>query len=92
MATDRPESSPSAPPSRYTAALANAIEEKWIARWDARSTYHTPNPIGNLAEPDSELAQRPPYYALDMFPYPSGSGLHVGHPLGYIGTDIFARY
>ena len=80
------------PPYRYTAQLANSIEEKWIERWEERRTYFTPNPAGEISEPNGELAQRPPYYVLDMFPYPSGSGLHVGHPLGYIGTDIFARY
>src|SRR3954447_10538496 len=89
VATRPAESSPT---HRYSAELANAIEEKWIARWDERKTYYTPNPKGDLAEPNHELAERPPYYVLDMFPYPSGSGLHVGHPLGYIGTDIFARF
>ena len=82
----------SIPPHRYTAALANEIESKWLARWDERGTYLAPNPAGDLSEPNHELAEREPYFALDMFPYPSGSGLHVGHPLGYIGTDVFARY
>src|SRR5262249_39389445 len=77
---------------RYTAELAHAIEAKWIARWEAEGTYLAPNPTGPLAEPNGELARRDAYYVLDMFPYPSGSGLHVGHPLGYIGTDVFARY
>ena len=80
------------PPHRYTAALANEIEEKWLARWDDRQVYYAPNPAGDLHEPNAEMAERPKYYALDMFPYPSGSGLHVGHPLGYIGTDIYARF
>ncbi len=80
------------PAHRYSAELANAIEEKWIARWDEERTYYSPNPKGDLSEPNHELAARPPYYVLDMFPYPSGSGLHVGHPLGYIGTDIYARF
>ncbi|HET8862901.1 MAG TPA: leucine--tRNA ligase [Solirubrobacterales bacterium] len=80
------------PPYRYTAELANSIEEKWIERWEERRTYFTPNPVGEISEPNGELAKRPPYYVLDMFPYPSGSGLHVGHPLGYIGSDIYARY
>ena len=57
------------------------IEKKWQAWWAANKTYHT--------EAD---ASRPKYYVLDMFPYPSGAGLHVGHPLGYIASDIFARY
>ncbi|MEA2412943.1 MAG: leucyl-tRNA synthetase, partial [Thermoleophilaceae bacterium] len=80
------------PPHRYTAALANEIEEKWLARWDERQVYYAPNPKGELHEPNADKAERPKYYALDMFPYPSGSGLHVGHPLGYIGTDIYARF
>src|SRR4051794_35194056 len=76
----------------YGAALANAIEEKWRARWEQAGTYLAPNPSGPLAAPNAELALRPALYVLDMFPYPSGAGLHVGHPLGYIGTDVFARY
>src|SRR4051812_46974413 len=82
----------SLPPYRYTAALANQIEEKWLKRWDQRKVYYAPNPKGDLHEPNADKADRPKYYALDMFPYPSGSGLHVGHPLGYIGTDIYARF
>ncbi len=80
------------PSHRYTADLADEIEEKWIGRWEAEETYFTPNPSGDMSEPNHGLAERPPYYVLDMFPYPSGAGLHVGHPLGYIGTDIFARF
>src|SRR3954468_921024 len=82
----------SLPPYRYTAALANQIEEKWLARWDEMKGYYAPNPTGDLHEPNADKSDRPKYYALDMFPYPSGSGLHVGHPLGYIGTDIYARF
>src|SRR3954466_10662562 len=80
------------PAHRYGAALANAIEEKWRARWEEAGTYLAPNPTGPLAEPNAELAGREAFYVLDMFPYPSGSGLHVGHPLGYIGTDVVARF
>src|SRR3954468_2956431 len=80
------------PPHRHTAALANEIEEKWLARWDERKVYYAPNPKGELHEPNADKADRPKYYALDMFPYPSGAGLHVGHPLGYIGTDVYARF
>jgi leucyl-tRNA synthetase len=82
----------SLPPYRYNAALANQIEEKWLARWEELQVFYTPNPAGDLHEPNGDKAGRPKYYALDMFPYPSGSGLHVGHPLGYIGTDIYARF
>ena len=77
---------------RYDAALANAIEAKWQERWDAGGTYLTPNPTGPLAEPNGPLAARDAFYVLDMFPYPSGAGLHVGHPEGYTATDIVARY
>src|SRR3954454_13441213 len=76
----------------YGAALANAIEAKWRARWEQAGIYLAPNPTGPLAEPNAELAGREAFYVLDMFPYPSGSGLHVGHPLGYIGTDVVARF
>src|SRR5919202_741531 len=81
-----------APGHRYGAALANRIEDKWRARWEEAGTYLAPNPVGPLAEPNAELAGREAFYVLDMFPYPSGSGLHVGHPLGYIGTDVVARF
>ncbi|MGH8896173.1 MAG: leucine--tRNA ligase [Egibacteraceae bacterium] len=80
------------PPHRYDASLANEIELQWQAQWDAEGTFHTPNPTGGLAEGFERLAGRPKIYVLDMFPYPSGAGLHVGHPLGYIGTDVYARY
>ncbi|MEP0842449.1 MAG: leucine--tRNA ligase [Phycisphaerae bacterium] len=63
------------------------IEAKWQAYWLADKTFRTPNP----GEPGFDAA-RPKFYVLDMFPYPSGVGLHVGHPLGYIATDIYARY
>jgi len=57
------------------------IEQKWQAYWKKNSTYKT--------EIDNS---KPKFYVLDMFPYPSGAGLHVGHPLGYIASDIFSRY
>ena len=57
------------------------IEQKWQANWKKNNTYKT------------EIDQnKPKFYVLDMFPYPSGAGLHVGHPLGYIASDIFSRY
>ena len=57
------------------------IEKKWQAYWKANKTYKTEN-----------KSDKPKYYVLDMFPYPSGAGLHVGHPLGYIASDIYTRY
>jgi leucyl-tRNA synthetase len=75
------------PPFRYTAALANQIEARWQDRWEQQRLFCTPNP----GEPGFDPG-RTKKYILDMFPYPSGAGLHVGHPLGYIATDIYARY
>ncbi|MGW6292765.1 leucine--tRNA ligase [Streptomyces sp. NPDC055058] len=80
-----------AAPYRYTAALAAEIEARWQDFWDAEGTYAAPNPKGDLAG-DPELAARPKKFIMDMFPYPSGAGLHVGHPLGYIATDVYARF
>jgi leucyl-tRNA synthetase len=79
------------PRYRYNAAFADTIEVKWQDHWEANGTFEAPNPAGPLAEPD-KVAGRAKLFVLDMFPYPSGAGLHVGHPLGYIGTDVFARY
>jgi leucyl-tRNA synthetase len=62
------------------------FEPKWQARWDAEKTFRTPNP----GEADFD-ASKPKFYVLDMFPYPSGAGLHVGHPEGYTATDIIGR-
>src|SRR3954465_12983556 len=80
------------PAHRYNAALANEIEHRWQDRWDAEHVFWTPNREGLLAEDPRGLAARPHRFVLDMFPYPSGAGLHVGHPLGYIGTDVYARF
>ncbi|MER8087463.1 leucine--tRNA ligase [Streptomyces sp. NPDC087532] len=80
-----------AAPHRYTAAMAADIEARWQDFWDAEGTYEAPNPTGDLAD-DPELAAKPKKFIMDMFPYPSGAGLHVGHPLGYIATDVFARH
>ena len=80
-----------AAPHRYTAAMAADIEARWQDFWDAEGTYEAPNPSGDLAD-GSALAAKPKKFIMDMFPYPSGTGLHVGHPLGYIATDVFARH
>ena len=58
----------------------NEIEKKWQEYWRENKTYHV------------EINDKPKCYVLDMFPYPSGAGLHVGHPLGYIASDIYSRY
>jgi leucyl-tRNA synthetase len=78
-----------APPFRYSGALAQQIELSWHDRWDAEHTFDTPNPAGPLA---GGFVDRPKRFILDMFPYPSGTGLHMGHPLGFTATDIYARY
>lgn len=78
---------------RYDAALAEKIEKSWQRTWEESGTFHTPNPTGDLGElalqeepspygPPADLSERESLYIMDMFPYPSGAGLHVGHPLG----------
>lgn len=74
-------------PFRYTADLAGEIERKWQREWATRGTFVVANP----GQPGFE-AHKPKFYCLDMFPYPSGAGLHVGHPEGYTATDIISRY
>src|ERR1700755_1008709 len=59
----------------------NVIEKKWQEKWKSDRIYQVSN-----------VSSKPKCYVLDMFPYPSGTGLHVGHPLGYIASYIFARY
>jgi len=63
------------------------IEPKWQAIWEERQLFHAPNPGEKGFDP-----AKPKFYVLDMFPYPSGAGLHVGHPEGYTATDIIARH
>jgi leucyl-tRNA synthetase len=91
-------------PFRYDARLANEIELKWQDRWEREGTFQSPNPPSPpnptgaegpgaaLSDGFARVAGRPKFYLLDFFPYPSGIGLHVGHPLGYIGTDVYGRY
>jgi len=82
----------SRPLFRYDAQLAEQIETTWQERWEANKTYQVANP-GDSTESLADSGETPSkLFIMDMFPYPSGSGLHVGHPLGYIGTDVFARY
>lgn len=75
-------------PYRYDAALAEKIELAVQERWEREGTYNAPNPVGDLA---GEAAEDN-FYLLDMFPFPSGKGLHVGHPFGYIATDVVGRF
>lgn len=63
------------------------IEQRWQRIWADQGIYRVPNPGDDGFDPD-----KPKLYVVDMFPYPSGAGLHVGHPLGYIATDIFSRF
>ena len=79
-------------PYRYTARLANEIEQQWQDRWEARAHLLDAEPQRPARRGFDQVADRKKLYVLDMFPYPSGAGLHVGHPLGYIGTDVYARF
>jgi leucyl-tRNA synthetase len=81
-----------APPYRYTADLAAGIERTWQENWTRLGTFNVPNPVGSLAPTDGSEMPSDKLFVLDMFPYPSADGLHVGHPLGYIATDAYARY
>ena len=86
------ETDDSHPAFRYDARLAERIETDWQERWATENTYRISNlPLGEESPGDFE-EKRQKLFVMDMFPYPSGAGLHVGHPLGYIGTDVFARY
>ena len=82
-----PEETPAS--YRYTSDLAGDIERRWQDRWDAEGTFEAPNPVGDLA---GDVGSGEKYFIMDMFPYPSGAGLHVGHPLGYIATDVVGRF
>ena len=78
---------PGRTPFRYTAQLADQIETRWQRHWDEHGTFVAPNPGDPGFDPS-----KPKFYCLDMFPYPSGAGLHVGHPEGYTATDIISRF
>jgi len=93
--TDTPPKSPEtpdAPTHRYTAERAQELEIRWQDWWEANGIFDAPNPAGPLADPDAVAARGDKLFVLDMFPYPSGTGLHVGHPLGFIGTDVYSRF
>ncbi|MCG2798210.1 MAG: leucine--tRNA ligase [Cellulomonas sp.] len=81
-------------PFRYTAGLAEQIERRWQDEWERRGTFFTPNPSGPLTDGEGRHADpaKRSFFVMDMFPYPSGAGLHVGHPLGYIATDVVGRF
>ncbi|MGC3881624.1 leucine--tRNA ligase [Corynebacterium propinquum] len=90
-ARENTEKTSTGPEHRYTPQLANQIESRWQQYWDDNGTFYAPNPTGDLALADGTLPEDK-LFVQDMFPYPSGAGLHVGHPLGYIATDVFARF
>ncbi len=85
-AVSSPEPTPSA--YRYSSELAGGIERRWQDRWESEGTFEAANPTGDLA--GDVTGEK--FFIMDMFPYPSGAGLHVGHPLGYIATDVIGRY
>ncbi len=94
QATDQkgpePAPAPGFPPFRYDARLAEEIELRWQDHWAAAGTFNSPNPVGLLSA--GFRVGQPKFYVLDMFAYASGTGIHVGHPEGYIATDVYARY
>ncbi|WP_205875558.1 leucine--tRNA ligase [Mycobacterium camsae] len=92
--TESPTAGPDAdaPRYRYTAELAAGLERTWQHNWAQLGTFNVPNPVGSLAPADGSPVPADKLFVQDMFPYPSGEGLHVGHPLGYIATDVYARY
>ena len=90
--TDVSDAGADTPQYRYTAQLAGEIERAWQQTWSQQGTFNVPNPVGSLAPADGTPVPADKMFVQDMFPYPSGEGLHVGHPLGYIATDVYARY
>ncbi|GAC84863.1 leucine--tRNA ligase [Gordonia paraffinivorans NBRC 108238] len=82
---------------RYTAEVAAELEQRWQKAWSEQHAYEAPNPVGPLAgdlSPYGGASADAPdkLFVQDMFPYPSGAGLHVGHPLGFIASDVYARF
>ncbi len=90
--TETPTAAETVAPHRYTAAMAADIEARWQDFWEKQGTYEAPNPGDGDMSGDPAVVAKPKKFIMDMFPYPSGAGLHVGHPLGYIATDVFARF
>ena len=84
ISTTTPESETPAPSSSRVLYPFSEIEKKWQQHWEEKCTF--------AVSEDAHLSGKEKFYVLDMFPYPSGSGLHVGHPEGYTATDITARY
>ena len=92
LTEEHPARAADVPKFRYTAELADELERAWQQRWAQSGTFNVPNPVGSLAPADGAAVPDDKMFVLDMFPYPFGEGLHVGHPLGYIATDVYARY
>ena len=92
MTGSNPDAAASDTAHRYTAQLAGEIESRWQQLWSETGVYEAPNPVGPLAGDLSVYSPDDKMFIQDMFPYPSGAGLHVGHPLGFIATDVFARF
>lgn len=80
------------PTHRYSPQLAGDIERRWQNYWRDNGTFHAPNPVGDLAPAGGKGLEKDKFFVQDMFPFPSGVGLHVGHPLSYIATDVIGRY
>ncbi|MEJ5915294.1 leucine--tRNA ligase [Pseudokineococcus sp. 1T1Z-3] len=85
----RPDDGSSAPAARYDAALAAQVEARWQQRWLEDDVYAAPSRPTSAVDGGQQASTA---FVMDMFPYPSGAGLHVGHPLGYIATDVYSRY
>ena len=79
-------------PYRYTAELAERIELAWQDRWESEGTFHAPNPAGPWADPEGVAGPARSCSSWTCSPTPPAPGLHVGHPLGYIATDVYARF